>query len=376
VDFNYTDEQTMLADAVSRWLASDYDFARRRRIAAEGESSNGAWREIADLGLCGINVPEDDGGMGGTAVEALIVMQAFGHALVVEPFAQTALVSAPLIARIGNASQRASLLPGIVAGDCRAVVATYEPGARFDLDQIGTTASLVRDQYVLQGHKTVVIGADSADFLIVSARTSGAARERHGVSLFLVPAGTAGLQVRTSPTVDGLRAAEVTLTDVMLPADALLGTLHQGYDELERAIDRGIAGLCAEAVGTMERLLQMTAEHLRTRRQFGQPIGNFQALQHRAADIAIAIEQSRSMALLAAAKIDDDDAVERRRAVSAAKVMIGESGRYVGEQAVQLHGGMGMTDDLPVGWYFKRLVAIDLTYGDADHHLELFGALP
>jgi alkylation response protein AidB-like acyl-CoA dehydrogenase len=375
VDFNYTDEQTMLADSVSRWLASDYDFARRRRIAAEQESSDGAWREIADLGLLGINVPEDEGGLGGTAVEALIVMQAFGHALVVEPFAQTALVSAPLVARIGSASQREKLLPAIVAGDCRVAVATYEPGARFDLDQIETTAQRVRDQYVLRGQKTVVIGADSADFLIVSARTSGAAREKHGVSLFLVPAATSGLQVRTSPTVDGLRAAEVTLTDVKLPADALLGTLHQGYKELERAIDRGIAGLCAEAVGTMERLLQMTAEHLRTRKQFGQPIGNFQALQHRAADIAIAIEQSRSMALLAAARIDDDDAVERRRAVSAAKVMIGHSGRYVGEQAVQLHGGMGMTDDLPVGWYFKRLVAIDLTYGNADHHLELFGAL-
>ncbi len=375
MDFNHTDEQTMLADAVTRWLASDYDFPRRRRIAAGDEPWDANWRQLADLGLLGLNVPEDVGGMGATSVEALIVMHAFGRALVVEPYLQTALVSAPLIARAGNESQRQQWLPAIVAGDCRMVVATYEPDARFDLDHVQTTASRHGDGYVLNGRKAVVVGADSAQFLIVSARTAGATRDTSGISLFVVPTETAGLELRTTPTLDGMRCAEVTLGGVELGPDALLGTLHEGYDDLERAIDRGIAGLCAEAVGAMERLLEMTAEHLRTRRQFGQPIGNFQALQHRAADMAIAIEQARSMALLAAAKVDQDDCRERRRAISAAKSMIGQSGRYVGEQAVQLHGGMGMTDDLPVGWYFKRLVCIDLTYGDAGHHLELYGAL-
>jgi alkylation response protein AidB-like acyl-CoA dehydrogenase len=228
---------------------------------------------------------------------------------------------------------------------------------------------------VLNGRKAVVIGADANCGLIVSARTTGQARDERGISLILVPAGSAGLTLRSAPTIDGLQAAEVTLRDVEVGQDALLGPLHKGYAELERAIDRGTAGLCAEAVGVMERLLEMTAEHLKTRRQFGQPIGNFQALQHRAADMAIAIEQARSMSLLAAAQLDATDRRDRRRAISAAKVMIGQSGRFVGEQAVQLHGGMGMTDDLPVGWYFKRLICIDLTHGDSDHHLELYGAL-
>ena len=375
MDFNYTDEQSMLADAVGRWLATDYGFARRRRLASGEESWQGNWRQLADLGLLGLNVPEDQGGMGGTSVEALIVMQALGRALVVEPYVQTALVSAPLLARAGSQEQRDELLPQIVAGDCRVVVATLEPGARFDLDHIETRAVARGAGYVLSGQKAVAVGAESAHYLIVSARTSGAARDMHGISLFLVPVDAAGVAVRATPTIDGLHAAEITLNDVAVSADALVGTLHDGFEELERAIDRGIAAHCAEAVGAMERLLEMTGEHLRTRRQFGQPIGNFQALQHRAADMAIAIEQARSTALLAAAKIDDPERRERRRAISAAKVMTGQSGRYVGEQAVQLHGGMGMTDALDVGWYYKRLVCIDLSYGDADHHLELYGAV-
>ena len=375
MDFNYSDEQTMLADAVGRWLATDYDFARRRRLASGEEGWEANWRQLADLGLLGLNVPEDRGGMGGSSVDAMIVMQALGRALVVEPYVQTAIVAASLIARTGSPPQREELLLKIVAGDARVVVAALEPGARFDLDHVESRAVPTDGGYVLTGRKAVAVGAESAHHLIVSARTSGAGRDRRGISLFLVPAGVAGLVIRAVPTIDGLRAAEIKLTDVSVPASALLGTLHEGFTELERAIDRGLAAQCAEAVGAMERLLEMTAEHLRNRRQFGQPIGNFQALQHRAADMAIALEQARSTALLAAAKVDDPDPRERRKAVSAAKVMCGQSGRYVGEQAVQLHGGMGMTDALDVGWYYKRLVCIDLCYGDADHHLELYGAV-
>jgi alkylation response protein AidB-like acyl-CoA dehydrogenase len=375
VDFNYTDEQTMLADSVSRWLGADYDFARRRRLAAGEESSDNSWRQLADLGLLGLNVPEEKGGLGGSAVDALIVMQSMGRALSVEPYLSTAVISAPLLARVGTRAQCDALLPAIVAGDCRVVVATFEPAARFDLDHIETRATRRGNAFVLNGRKSVVIGADSAQHLIVAARTAGEVRDMRGVSLFIVPVEAPGLKIRKTPTIDGLRAAEVLLENVELGPEALLGVQNEGYDELERSIDRGIAGLCAEAVGVMERLLEMTAEHLRTRRQFGQPIGHFQALQHRAADMAIATEQARATALLAAARIDAVDRRERRRAISAAKVMAGESGRYVGEQAVQLHGGMGMTDELPVGWYFKRLVAIDLTYGDVGHHLELYGAM-
>jgi alkylation response protein AidB-like acyl-CoA dehydrogenase len=375
VDFNYTDEQTMLADSLGRWLGTDYDFARRRRLAAGEESLDESWRQLAELGLLGVNVPEGQGGLGGGAVDALIVMQSLGRALAVEPYLSTAIISAPLLARVGTDAQREALLPAIVAGDCRIVVASCEPAARFDLEHVETRAIPRGDGFGLNGRKSVVIGADSAHHLIVSARTAGEARDVRGISLFVVPVDAPGLAIRATPTIDGLGAAEVSLENVELGAEALLGARDAGYGELERAIDRGIAGLCAEAVGVMERLLEMTAEHLRTRRQFGQPIGNFQALQHRAADMAIAIEQARSTALLAASNVEADDRRERRRAISAAKVMAGESGRYVGEQAVQLHGGMGMTDELPVGWYFKRLVAIDLTYGAAGHHLELYGAL-
>ena len=375
MDFNYSDEQRMLAESVARWLEADYEFARRRRLASGEESGDGSWRQLADLGLLGIHVPEEQGGLGGSSVETLIVMQSLGRALVVEPYLPTAVISAPLLARVGTNAQRETLLPAIVAGDCRVVVATFEPAAPFDLEHVGTQAIRRDDRFVLNGRKGVLVGADSADYLIVSARTAGETRDTQGISLFIVPVGTAGLTIRATPTIDGLRAAEISLDNVELDAGALLGVADAGYGELERAIDRGIAGLCAEAVGVMERLLEMTAEHLRTRRQFGQPIGNFQALQHRAADMAIAIEQARATTLLAAAKVEAEDRRERRRAIAAAKVMAGESGRYVGEQAVQLHGGMGMTDELPVGWYFKRLVAIDLTWGDAGHHLELYGAM-
>lgn len=375
MDFNYTDEQSMLAEAVGRWLATDYDFARRRRLAAGEESWESNWRQLADLGLLGLNVPESEGGLGGSSVEALIVMQALGRALVVEPYVQTALVSAPLIAQTCSPAQREELLPPIVAGDLRVVVAALEPGARYDLHQVETRAVPSAEGFVLFGNKAVVVGGESAHLLIVSARTSGAVRDEAGISLFLVPADAAGVEIKPVPTIDGLRAAEITLRDVHVPAAALVGKLGSGFEGLERAVDRGLAAQCAEAVGAMERLLEMTGEHLRTRKQFGQPIGNFQALQHRAADMAIAIEQARSTALLAAARIDDPDRRERRRAISAAKVMCGQSGRYVGEQAVQLHGGMGMTDALDVGWYFKRLVCLDLAYGDAGHHLELYGAV-
>lgn len=375
MDFNYTDEQTMLADSLDRWLASDYDFDRRRRLAAGELAWEQNWRQLAELGLLGLNVPEALGGLGASPVEALIVMQSLGRALAVEPYLPTALVAAPLLARVGTAAQREALLPAIIGGDCRVVVTSGEPVARFDLEHVETTATHRDGRFTLHGHKAVIVGADSAQHLVVPARTAGAVRDTHGISLFLVPVDAAGVDLRTAPTFDGLRAADVILKDVALEPHALLGALDAGFDELERAVDRGIAGLCAEAVGVMERLLEMTAEHLRTRRQFGQPIGNFQALQHRIADMAIAIEQARSTALLAAAKVETGDRRERRRAISAAKVMTGQSGRYVGEQAVQLHGGMGMTDELPIGWYFKRLVAIDLTYGDTEHHLERYGAL-
>ena len=374
MDFNHNEEQSMLAEAVGRWLAEDYGFDRRRRLAAGEEDSTANWRQLAELGLLGLVVPESQGGMGRNAVDVLIVMQALGRALVVEPYVPSAIGSASLLAAAGSPEQCALHLPAIATGESRVVIAALERGARYDLEYLNTRAEYRAGQFILTGGKAAVIGAESADQLIVSARTASSERDQQGISLFLVPANAARVERLSFPTIDGLRAADLRFDQVAIPNAALLGPLHGGYELLEHAIDRMLVAHCAEAVGAMERLLEMTVEQLRTRRQFGQPIGKFQSLQHRLAEMAIAIDQARATMLMAAARIDDAERASRRRAVSAAKYLCGRSGRFVGEQAVQLHGGMGMTDALDVGWYFKRLICLDLLYGDAGHHLELFGA--
>ena len=363
MDFSYSEEQQMLADTVTRWLATDAGPAAER------------WARLADLGLPGLNIPEEYGGLGSTPVETLIVMQAFGRALFTEPFVSTAVVAAALLNTAGSAAQRSEWLPRIADGSVRIALAMLEPGARFDLADIGTTAAHNGNSYTLQGDKAVVLHGDSAQLHIVSARTSGDRCASEGVTLFLVDAQAPGATITGFPTVDGRRAAEVRLSGVSVPAAAVLGEVGAGYLPLEWALDRGIAALCAEGVGAMEQLMDLTAEHLRTRKQFGQPIGRFQALQHRIADMQIAIEQARSMALLAAAMADRPQREERRKALSAAKAMIGRSGHFVGQQAVQLHGGMGMTAELAVGDYFKRLMCIDMTWGNTEHHVELYGDL-
>lgn len=375
MDFSYSEEQRMLAESVGRWLDANYDFEARRGFSAGPLGfAEENWQRLAELGLLGLNVPGDYGGLDGTPVETFIVMQAFGRALVVEPYLSTAVVAAALIARYGSVEQKTTVLPGITEGTRRLALAVLEPGARFDLTEVHTRASLDGggNHYVINGRKTVVLHGDSADTLIVSARTSGEPVSTAGITLFLIDAQTPGVIVNGCPTIDGQRCAEIEFRSVQVPRTAVLGTLDGGEEPLQWAIDRGLAALCAEAVGAMDRLIEITAEYLRTRRQFGQPIGKFQALQHRAVDMLIAADQARSMALLAAAKCDAPDRRERRKALSAAKAMIGRTGRYVGQQAVQLHGGMGMTDELAVGYYFKRLTAIDMTWGDVGHHMELY----
>jgi alkylation response protein AidB-like acyl-CoA dehydrogenase len=375
MDFEYNDEQRMLADSVARWLETSYRFEDFRRFAADHRQAQGNWRQMADLGLLGVNIPEADGGLGGGAVETLLVMQAFGRALVVDPYVGTAVTAVAVLNSESAGTRRRELLKEIGAGSRRIAVAALEPEGRFDLTHIATSAASRGDRFVLSGRKAVVMHGDTADDLIVAARTAGAADSVAGISLFLVDARAPGMVIRGFPTIDGQRAAEIELHEVEVPPQALLGALDGGFDPLERAVDRAIAAHCAEAVGAMERLLELTAEHLRTRKQFGQPIGRFQALQHRIADMAVALEQSRSMALLAAARIDEPERVERRRAISAAKALIGRSGRFVGQQAVQLHGGMGMTDEMPIGYYFKRLTCIDMSWGSVEHHTALYGDL-
>jgi alkylation response protein AidB-like acyl-CoA dehydrogenase len=375
VDFAYNEEQRLLADSVGRWLDTDYRFEDFRRFAADPKLARTNWTRMAELGLLSVNIAEADGGLGGGPIETLLVMQALGRALVVDPYVGTAVIAVALISAEPPGARRRELLEQMGAGACRISLAALEPEGRYDLARVQTVATACAGGFALSGKKAVVLHGDSADRLIVSARTAGAAAERRGISLFLIDAHAAGITIRGFPTIDGQRAAEIEFDDVRVGSDALLAHVHDGIDALEWAVDRGIAALCAEAVGAMEKLLELTAEHLRARKQFGQPIGRFQGLQHRIADMAIALEQARSMALLAAAKIDDPNPVERRQAISAAKVMIGRCGRLVGQQAVQLHGGMGMTDEMPIGYFFKRLTAIDMSWGNVEHHVELYGDL-
>jgi len=383
MDFNLNGDQELLADAVGRWLAADYDFEARRRAATSAAGfSVDTWQQLADLGVLGLNVPVEYGGLGAGAAETLIVMQAFGRALLVDPYVPTAVVAVEALVRGGTERQKSHLLPQIAAGERRFALAVSEPDARYAIDAPATTATPTSTGgFRLTGRKSVVIGGGAAHELLTVARTgdgvesAGTAAGAPPLGLFRVDARSRGVSLRSFPTIDGQHAAEVLFEDVELPAEAHLCAPEGGRALIAWVIDRALAALCAEAVGAMERLTELTAEHLRSRRQFGQPLGGFQALQHRLADMLIAVEQARSMALMAAAQVTAPESAARRRAFAAAKALIGQRGRFVGEQAVQLHGGMGMTDELAVGHYFKRLVCIDMYLGDSEHHLGRFGEL-
>jgi alkylation response protein AidB-like acyl-CoA dehydrogenase len=371
MDFTLNEEQRMLVATVQRFAADEYDFeARGRRLHEAGGGSPALWRQLAALGLFGLNVPVEHGGIGGGAVETLLVMEQLGRALVLEPFLATGVLAPRLIARHGTTAQRERFLPCIAEGSLRFALGALEPHARYDLADIQAAAEPCAGGFVLSGRKAVVLDGDSADWLIVPARTP---RADGGVTLFLVDAGAEGVHREGFATLDDQRAAEIRFDRVIVDAAHVIGPVGAGFPLLEWTVDLALAALSAEAVGAMERLTELTCEHLRNRVQFGKPIGSFQSLQHRAADMRIALEQARALALMAAAHVDDDDRARRRRAASAAKAMAGRSGRTVGQQATQLHGGMGMTDEMACGHYFKRLTAIDMTLGNAAHHVEAYG---
>ncbi|MCZ2173425.1 MAG: acyl-CoA dehydrogenase [Burkholderiales bacterium] len=367
MDFNYTDEQNALRDTLSRYIAKDYGFEQRRALAkSEIGFSRDHWKQFADLGLLALPFPEDVGGLNGNAVDTMLVMEAFGRGLVLEPYLSTVVVAGGLIRDAGSAAQKEELLPAIAGGELMLALAHYERGARYEVSRVDTAAKADGSGWKLSGSKGVVLGGGASDKLLVSAGTG------KGLSLFLVDAKAPGVTVRSYMTQDGGRAAEIALSNVAVGADALVGPEGGALPLVERALDYGIAALCAESVGIMAALDEATLEYLKTRKQFGQPIGRFQALQHRMVDMVIATEQARSMAMMAAVKADSPDAAERRRAISAAKAYIGQQARFVGQQAVQLHGGMGVVDELNVSHWFKRLTLIDLTFGNTDHHLGLF----
>ena len=376
MDFTFTAEQKLLQENVERFIANEYTFDKRRAWAqSETGFSRENWAKFGELGWLGVGVAEEYGGLGGSAVDQTILMEVFGRGLVVEPYLTTAVLGTELLHYGGSPQQKQKLLPAIAAGKSLMAFGFAERQSRYRLTDVETTARKRGGSFVLNGAKSVVFNAASADTIVVSARTRGASRDERGISLFLVERQTPGLSVRGYATVDGGRAAELMLSDARVGTDAVLGELDGAFPVIERVIDGGTVAVCAEAVGIMATLCEATLEYLKTRQQFGRPIGQFQVLQHRMVDMYVACELSRSLAYMAAVKLDDAVAIERQRAVSAAKVQIGRAGRFVGQQAVQLHGAMGMTDELAVGHYFKRLTMIDSTFGDTDYHLQRFAVL-
>ncbi|MCG8695216.1 MAG: acyl-CoA dehydrogenase [Minwuiales bacterium] len=375
MDFSFSTEQTLLKDSVVRFVQDEYDFDTRRKLVASEEGfSRDNWAKFAELGWLSMPLPEDYGGLGGSAVETMILMEAFGTGLVAEPYMPTVILGAGLVEAAGSEAQKQEILPAVAGGEMMLAFGFAEPQSRFNLADITTTAEASNGGFVLNGKKSVVFGAPSANKIIVSARTGGGQRDADGVSLFMLDADAAGLARRDYRTVDGLRAADLTLDGVKAGPETVLGEVGGALGAIEQVTDHAIAALCAEAVGAMQVLHDTTNEYLKTRKQFGVPIGKFQVLQHRMVDMFIELEQSRSMTYMVTLKLDEDEA-ERKKAASGAKAQIGKAGKFVGAQSVQLHGGMGMTDELNVGHFYKRLMMIDTMFGNTDHHLKRFAAL-
>lgn len=370
MDFDLTEEQRLLKDSIDGLLADAYDFDKRKTYMKEkGGWSKTIWSKLAEQGLLGLPFSEAEGGFGAGGVETMIVMEAMGRALVLEPYLATVVLSGGFLRHGGSEAQKQAHLPGIIDGSKTFAFAQLEKQSRYDLFDIATSAKKKGDGWVLDGEKFVVLNGENADTLIVTARTSGSQRDKSGIGIFIVPATAAGVTRKGYPTQDGLHAADITLTGVEVGADAVIGDAAGGLPLIERVVDEARIALCAEAVGLMDESLKTTVEYIKTRKQFGVAIGSFQALQHRASDMFVALEQARSMSMFATMAGDFDDARERATAIAAAKVQIGKSAKFVGQQSVQLHGGIGVTMEAKIGHYFKRLSMIENTFGDTDYHL-------
>jgi len=370
MDFDLSEEQRLLKESVDGLLNDSYDFEQRKKYGAEkGGWSKAVWSKLAEQGLLGLPFAEADGGFGAGAVETMIVMQAFGRALVLEPYLPTVVIAGGFLRHGGSAAQKAAHIPGIIDGSKTFAFAQLEKNSRYDLNDVSATAKKKGDGWVIDGEKFVVLNGEAADMLVVTARTKGGQTDRDGIGVFLVPRDAKGVTVKGYPTQDGMRAADITFTGVEVDADAAIGDPANGLPLIERVVDEARTALCAEAVGAMDESLRITVEYIKTRKQFGVPIGSFQALQHRAADMFVFTEQARSMAMLATMACDFEDAKERAASVAAAKVQIGKSSKFVGQQSIQLHGGIGMTMEASIGHYFKRLSIIESTFGDTDYHL-------
>ena len=370
MNFSLTEEQTALKDSIGKFLERDYTFDDRWKIIKSREGwSRAHWNQLAEIGLMALPVAEADGGLGGGGVDAMVVMEQIGKGLVLEPYLGCVVLPAALIKAAAAQAQRANLCEGLASGETLYAFAHTEPGQRYERASVALVAIPKGEGYELNGKKISVLGGDCADVLIVSAKVSGDAE----ASLFLVPATAAGVTRHAYPMQDAQRGADIEFANVTVGADALLGARGNAQAAIDYALDVACAALCAEAVGSMTELQKITIEYLKTRKQFGRALGTNQALQHRAVDMLMHVEMSRSMALEAATAVDNADAGERAKAISGAKVLIGQACRFVGQNAVQLHGGIGVTHELNTSHYFKRLTMISVTFGDSDWHLARYG---
>ena len=375
MDFEYSDEQRLFSETLRKFLNTGYGFdARAKIISSSAGFSEDVWAAMAEMGILGVPFDAEHGGFGGNTVDMMVVMEALGEALVVEPYLATVGLGGRFIARGGTAAQQKQILPSLIAGKTKMAFAQTEPGARYDLARVSTRATPSGDGWVLEGDKRAVLHGGCADLLVVSARTAGGEGDAHGISVFLVERRAPGVTVSEYRGLDNLRLADVRLSGVRVARAGLLGAEGGGWSLIEEVVDYATALVCAEAVGAIKYAHDATLEYLKTRRQFGVPIGSFQALQHRMVDVLISYEQARSIATLACVKVDTGGAAERRRVVSAAKIKIADAARHVSQEAVQLHGGMGMTEELKISHTFRRLTTIAQAFGDADHHLARFAA--
>ncbi len=377
MDFSNTEEQQMLQESVQKFVHKSYDFDTRNKIIDSDKGySEENWQLFAELGWLTVPFSEADGGFGGSAVDLAVMMEEFGKAMLVEPFIATAVLSGGLISAQGSAEQKAEILPQIMEGKLQLACAYAEPGSRYNLANIKTTAVADGDSVVINGDKTAVLNASNAEVLVVVARESGEATDSEGISVFLVDAASTGISIHAYANVDGKKAAEISLKDVTVPASARLGSAATAFSALQATIDRATVAVSGEAVGAMEALLHKTVEYSKTRKQFGTAIGTFQALQHRMADMFIECQLARSIVIMAAMKLDSgDNQLEKTKAVSAAKSRVGKAIRKVSQEAIQIHGGIGMTEELDVGHLFKLVTAVEIMFGNTDYHTERFASL-
>ena len=375
MDFTFNEEQSLIQDQVDQFVQKEYDWETRQSLSnSELGFGEDNWKKFAELGWLGISVSEDSGGFGGSAIESMLIMEAFGKGLVVEPFLETVIMAGGLIDDYGSNQQKSSFLEPAIAGEMHLALAYAEPQSRFNLSDVVTEAKADGDNFIINGYKSVVMNGPSADQIIVSARTSGTQLDENGISLFIVDANAPGLDKTNYKTVDGRRASDLTFENVSVTKENLIGDQDKGFEILDSAIDKAILAISAEAVGAMEVLYKTTVEYTKTREQFGTAIGKFQVLQHRMVDMFMEYEQCKSLLYMATMK-HEEKAEDAKKAISGLKYQVGKAGKFIGQQAVQLHGGMGVTDELNVGHYFKRLTTVGTIFGNTDYHLKKYTSL-